>query len=143
VDRPSPKFADIDDTSNRATLFAEETRTCCRSSEEWSKHVPAVGDLSDSKLGDKIVDIHTKSHRTYGAPRITPELAGSASVSASAWLVSCCAEGSSGAARAELTYPSAKAGRAQLTVERSICNHVRYLSVEHPPAIGAAAQAPR
>ena len=38
---------------------------------EWSKHVPSARDVSDAELGDKIVDIHTKSRRTYGAPRIT------------------------------------------------------------------------
>jgi putative transposase len=42
---------------------------------EWSKHVPSARDLSDAELGDKIVDIHTKSRGTYGAPRITTELA--------------------------------------------------------------------
>ncbi len=42
---------------------------------KWSKHIPTARDLSDAELGDKIVDIHTKSRRTYGAPRITTELA--------------------------------------------------------------------
>jgi len=42
---------------------------------EWSKHVPSARELSDAELGDKITDIHTKSRRTYGAPRITTELA--------------------------------------------------------------------
>ena len=42
---------------------------------EWSKHVPSARELSDAELGDKIVDIHTKSRGTYGAPRITTELA--------------------------------------------------------------------
>ncbi len=42
---------------------------------EWSKHVPSARDVSDAELGDKIVDIHTKSRGTYGAPRITTELA--------------------------------------------------------------------
>ena len=42
---------------------------------EWSKHVPSARELSDTELGDKIVDIHTKSRRTYGAPRILKALA--------------------------------------------------------------------
>ena len=42
---------------------------------EWSKHIPSARDLSDAELGDKIVDIHTKSRRTYGAPRILTALA--------------------------------------------------------------------
>ncbi len=42
---------------------------------EWSKHVPSARDVSDAELGDKIVDIFTKSRGTYGAPRITTELA--------------------------------------------------------------------
>ena len=42
---------------------------------EWSKHVPSARDLSDAELGDKIVDIFTKSRRTYGAPRILTALA--------------------------------------------------------------------
>ena len=42
---------------------------------EWSKHVPSAREVSDAELGDKIVDIHTKSRGTYGAPRITTELA--------------------------------------------------------------------
>ena len=42
---------------------------------EWSKHIPTARDLSDAELGDKIVDIHTKSRRTYGAPRILTALA--------------------------------------------------------------------
>ena len=50
---------------------------------EWSKHVPSARDLSDAELGDKIVDLHTKSRGTYGAPRIITELAqGRASASA-------------------------------------------------------------
>ena len=68
---------------------------------EWSKHVPSAREVSDAELGDKIVDIHTKSRQTYGAPRITAELAESGSVSVkSAWPVSWCAEASSGAASA-------------------------------------------
>ena len=35
---------------------------------EWSKHIPSTREVSDAELGDKIVDIHTKSRRTYGAP---------------------------------------------------------------------------
>ncbi len=42
---------------------------------EWSKHIPSAREVSDAELGDKIVDIHTKSRQTYGAPRITTELA--------------------------------------------------------------------
>ena len=42
---------------------------------EWSKHIPSARDLSDADLGDKIVDIHTKSRGTYGAPRIITKLA--------------------------------------------------------------------
>jgi transposase InsO family protein len=42
---------------------------------EWSKHIPSARDLSDAELGNKIVDIHTQSRRTYGAPRITTKLA--------------------------------------------------------------------
>ena len=68
---------------------------------EWSKHVPSARDVSDAELGDKIVDIHTKSRRTYGAPRITTELAESGiCVGKSASPVSWCAEGSSGATNA-------------------------------------------
>ncbi len=58
---------------------------------EWSKHVPSARDLSDAELGDKIVDIFTKSRGTYGAPRIITELAESASVSGkSGWPASWC-----------------------------------------------------
>jgi putative transposase len=42
---------------------------------EWSKHIPSARDLSDAELGNTIVDIHTKSRGTYGAPRIITELA--------------------------------------------------------------------
>ena len=42
---------------------------------EWSKHIPSARDLSDAELGIKIVDIHTKSRGTYGAPRISTKLA--------------------------------------------------------------------
>jgi transposase InsO family protein len=42
---------------------------------EWSKHIFSQRDLSDADLGDKIVDIHTKSRGTYGAPRIITKLA--------------------------------------------------------------------
>ena len=42
---------------------------------EWSKHSPSARELSDAELAEKIVDISTKSRGTYGAPRITTELA--------------------------------------------------------------------
>ena len=38
---------------------------------EWSSGTPSARQLSDAELAEKIVDIYTKSRRTYGAPRIT------------------------------------------------------------------------
>ena len=40
----------------------------------WSTHVPSARELSDRELGDKIVEIHSTSRHTYGAPRVTAEL---------------------------------------------------------------------
>ncbi|HEY6429813.1 MAG TPA: IS3 family transposase, partial [Acidimicrobiales bacterium] len=40
-----------------------------------SSGTPSARELSDAELGDKVVDIFTKSRRTYGAPRITTKLA--------------------------------------------------------------------
>ena len=42
---------------------------------EWSSGTPSARELSDAELAEKIVDIFTKSRRTYGAPRITTKLA--------------------------------------------------------------------
>jgi len=42
---------------------------------QWSSGTPSARALSDAELGDKVVDIFTKSRRTYGAPRITSKLA--------------------------------------------------------------------
>lgn len=42
---------------------------------EWSSGTPSARQLSDAELADKVVDIFTKSRRTYGAPRITTTLA--------------------------------------------------------------------
>ena len=42
---------------------------------EWSSGTPSARELSDAELADKVVDIFTKSRRTYGAPRITTTLA--------------------------------------------------------------------
>ena len=42
---------------------------------EWSGGTPSARELSDAELADKVVDIFTKSRRTYGAPRITTTLA--------------------------------------------------------------------
>jgi putative transposase len=64
--------ADQDGNVAMACVLLEVSRSAYY---EWSKHVPSARDLSDAELGDKITDIHTKSRRTYGAPRITTELA--------------------------------------------------------------------
>jgi len=42
---------------------------------EWSSGTPSARELSDAELAEKVVDIFTKSRRTYGAPRITTQLA--------------------------------------------------------------------
>ena len=42
---------------------------------EWSSGTPSARELSDAELADRVVDIFTKSRRTYGAPRITTKLA--------------------------------------------------------------------
>jgi len=42
---------------------------------EWSSGTPSARELADAELADKVVDIFTKSRRTYGAPRITTQLA--------------------------------------------------------------------
>jgi len=42
---------------------------------ESSNGTPSARALSDAELADKVVDIFTKSRRTYGAPRITTKLA--------------------------------------------------------------------
>jgi transposase InsO family protein len=56
----------------KACLLFEVSRSAYY---EWSKGIPSKRDLSDTELSDKIVDIFTKSRRTYGAPRITAKLA--------------------------------------------------------------------
>ena len=42
---------------------------------EWSNGTQSARELSDAELADRVVDIFTKSRRTYGAPRITTKLA--------------------------------------------------------------------
>ena len=42
---------------------------------EWSSGTPSARELADAELAEKVVDIFTKSRRTYGAPRITTQLA--------------------------------------------------------------------
>jgi transposase InsO family protein len=64
--------AEQDGNVAMACLLLEVSRSAYY---EWSKHVPSARDVSDAELGDKIVDIHTESRRTYGAPRITTKLA--------------------------------------------------------------------
>jgi transposase InsO family protein len=64
--------AELDGNVAMACVLLEVSRSAYY---EWSKHVPSARDVSDVELGDKIVDIHTKSRGTYGAPRITTELA--------------------------------------------------------------------
>jgi transposase InsO family protein len=55
----------------KACLLLEVSRSAYY---QWSKAIPSARELSDAELADKIVDIFTKSRRTYGAPRITAEL---------------------------------------------------------------------
>jgi transposase InsO family protein len=57
---------------HKACLLLEVSRSAYY---EWSKQAPSARALSDAELGDKITEIHTNSRRTYGAPRITDELA--------------------------------------------------------------------
>ena len=64
--------AEQDDNVAMTCVLLEVSRSAYY---EWSKHVPCVREVADAELGDKIVDIHTKSRGTYGAPRITAELA--------------------------------------------------------------------
>jgi len=64
--------AELDGNVAKACVLLEVYRSAYY---EWSKHVPSARELSDAELGDKIVDIHAKSRRTYGAPRITTKLA--------------------------------------------------------------------
>jgi transposase InsO family protein len=40
----------------------------------WHRHVPSARTISDTRLGDAIVEIHRTSRRTYGAPRVTAQL---------------------------------------------------------------------
>jgi transposase InsO family protein len=42
---------------------------------QWSNGAPSARELADAELAEKVVDIFTKSRRTYGAPRITTKLA--------------------------------------------------------------------
>lgn len=42
---------------------------------QWSNGTPSARELADAELAEKVVDIFTKSRRTYGAPRITTALA--------------------------------------------------------------------
>jgi transposase InsO family protein len=41
----------------------------------WSRHERSPRQLSDAELGHQITEIHQASRRTYGAPRVTAELA--------------------------------------------------------------------
>ena len=41
----------------------------------WLNHRPAARERADRLLRDRIVDIHSRSQSTYGAPRIHAELA--------------------------------------------------------------------
>ncbi len=41
----------------------------------WSRHIPSMRKRADAELAPKIKEIHDKSRRTYGAPRVTKELA--------------------------------------------------------------------
>jgi transposase InsO family protein len=56
----------------KACLLLEVSRSAYY---QWSTHVPSAREVSDAELSEKIVDIFTKTRRTYGAPRITAELA--------------------------------------------------------------------
>ena len=42
---------------------------------QWSSGTPSARELADAELAEKVVDIFTKSRHTYGAPRITIQLA--------------------------------------------------------------------
>ena len=64
--------AEQDGNVAKACVLLEVSRSAYY---EWSKHIPSARDLSDADLGDKIVDIHTESRGTYGAPRIITKLA--------------------------------------------------------------------
>lgn len=41
---------------------------------EWSKHSPSRREIADGELGERIEQIHTRSRRTYGWPRVLAEL---------------------------------------------------------------------
>jgi transposase InsO family protein len=41
---------------------------------EWSKHTPSRREIADGELGERIEQIHTRSRRTYGWPRVLAEL---------------------------------------------------------------------
>jgi hypothetical protein len=64
--------AELDGNVAMACVLLEVSRSAYY---EWSKHIPCAREVADAELGDKIVDIHAKSWGTYGAPRITTELA--------------------------------------------------------------------
>lgn len=56
----------------RACTLFEVSRSAYYS---WSRHIPSMRKRSDAELSNKITAIHDKSRHTYGAPRITAELA--------------------------------------------------------------------
>ena len=60
----------------RSAVLISQGRTALSPHRTARPHRRVFGrELSDAELGDKIVDIFTKSRGTYGAPRITTALA--------------------------------------------------------------------